>query len=78
MVYVVSFEGFKEYVGTTRCIFYRIYDGEIRIYAGRVGTVVNCNGPDEKTQILEYLKKLEATKTVLKIEDVTNEEMFFV
>jgi len=78
VIYVVSFEDFKQYVDAARCIFWRDLGGEIRIYAGRVGVKIEISDPKQKQKILEWLKSLEKTKTVLEIKDVSSEDQFFI
>jgi len=78
VIYVVSLEDFKEYVDAARCIFYRDLGNEIRIYAGRVGVKIEITDPNQKKSILEWLRSLEKTKTVLEIKDVSSEDQFFI
>jgi len=78
VIYVVNLEDFKQYVDAARCIFWRDLGNEIRIYAGRVGVKIEITDPKERQKIVEWLKTLEKTKTVLEIKDVTSEDQFFI
>ena len=78
VVYVTSFEDFKQYVDCAKTVFYRVLDGEIRIYAGRVGTKIQFKNEKEKSAILKWLAELEQTKTVIEIEDIESEDTFFI
>lgn len=78
VVYITSFEDFKNYVECAKTIFYRVLDNEVRIYAGRVGCKVQCRTKEELNKILEWIESLEQTKTVIEIQDVVSEDVFFI
>jgi len=78
VVYVTSFEDFKNYVDCVKTVFYRVLEGEVRIYAGRVGCKIKYRDKDELNRIIEWLANLEETKPVIEITDVESEDAFFI
>lgn len=78
VIFVTNFEDFKQYVDCAKTIFYRILEGEIRIYAGRVGCKIQYKDKKELEKILEWIASLEQTKTIVEITDVQSEDSFFI